>query len=97
MNCHLHVRQHFHPVGHGTFFTGVVWNNQLRRAVFSWAYDWGSRSQHRVEKAINDQNIVGWLPQEIDFLVLSHFDNDHVNGVEHFCKRTVNPPTDLPK
>ncbi|WP_139372503.1 hypothetical protein [Pseudomonas fluorescens] len=86
MNCHLHVRQHFHPVGHGTFFTGVVWNKKLRRAAFSWAYDCGARSQHRVEKAINDQNIAGWLPQEIDLLVLSHFDNDHVNGVEHFLR-----------
>lgn len=77
-----HVHHQFHAVGHGTFFTGnIVGENG---ETFRWVYDCGSRSSKGIEASI------GRIPSEpswptgttLDLVVVSHFDNDHVNGLE---------------
>lgn len=83
----LHVHQCFQAVGHGTFFTGVVAKRSRKAAEFSWVYDCGSKSKFRVEGVIDGLDSSDVMPNEIDMFVLSHFDNDHVNGVDHFLRQ----------
>lgn len=100
------VNQFFHPIGHGTFHTGLAWSLPGEYS-FSWAYDCGSKRKSKTEAAISALTSSpfnnGWTREEqIDLLVLSHFDNDHVNGVETFLrtwavKWLALPYTDLPQ
>lgn len=78
----IHVHHQFHSVGHGTFFTGIVTDGDA--AVFRWVYDCGSKRQTRVHKVINALADWEYWPAdlEIDLLAISHFDDDHINGLE---------------
>lgn len=81
----IHIHQCFNAVGHGTFFNGLAFDEQ-RESSFSWIYDCGSKRTTRIDQEI--MCLEGWesWPEEIDLLVLSHFDDDHVNGVERLLK-----------
>lgn len=81
----IHVNQCFQAVGHGTFFTGLLHDSKGNFPDFSWVYDCGSKRTTRINQAIN-KVVTGWLPKKIDLLVLSHFDDDHVNGVEQLLR-----------
>lgn len=80
--AYLHVT--WWPVGQGLFMTGRLagaWGGQ-----FNWVYDCGSTSGAaerddaiRLYKA--DLNA-----QKIDLVTLSHFDNDHINGIVELIK-----------
>lgn len=76
----FHVQQRFHAVGHGTFMTGLLTERHQTR--FSWVYDCGSRRKKPREDAVNRMQASGLWSDPIDMLVLSHFDDDHVNGLE---------------
>lgn len=78
----VHVWQQFQSVGHGTFFTGSVSDSD--GASFSWAYDCGSKRPTRVVEAVASlEDTQGWSPDhELDMVVVSHFDADHINGLE---------------
>jgi hypothetical protein len=77
----IHVHQCFNAVGHGTFFNGLVLD-ELRGDSFSWIYDCGSKRTTRIAQEITCLERWEDWPAEVDLLVLSHFDDDHVNGVE---------------
>ncbi|AYL83199.1 hypothetical protein [Pseudomonas syringae] len=82
--------QFFHPVGHGTFLTGVAWS-PTGEASFTWAYDCGSKRRTLTRAAIRDLSesgryLIESKTKRFDLLVLSHFDDDHVNGVELFLE-----------
>jgi len=80
-----HVRQRFHAVGHGTFLTGVVADDEGTK--FSWVYDCGSKRSEPLKKALAGmESWVDW-PDTIDMLILSHFDDDHVNGIEELLRK----------
>lgn len=78
------VGQKFHSVGNGTFKSGVVMSLDTREA-FQWVYDCGSTSMTTLNRVLGAITRRGW-PESIDMLVLSHFDNDHVNGVEEILR-----------
>lgn len=80
----FHVQQRFHPVGHGTFMTGLLTVEGQSR--FTWVYDCGSKRKEPREESLNRMHISGLWPDRIDMLVLSHFDDDHVNGLEALLK-----------
>lgn len=72
------VIQKFHPVGTGTFKTGSLRHLGTGES-FQWVYDCGATSKTTLNRVLSA------LPRKLvslDMLVLSHFDNDHVNGVE---------------
>lgn len=70
-----------HPVGQGGFFSGVIdWNGEY----FRFVYDCGSNKLSRVREEIDKMFQEG---DQIDILFLSHFDYDHVNGVQHLLSR----------
>lgn len=75
-----HVHQCFHAVGHGTFITGVVVTDHSE--PFKWVYDCGSRSSNALHMAITRTGTWPAWKEPINMLALSHFDDDHVNGLE---------------
>jgi len=81
----IHVYQCFQAVGHGTFFTGII-TEEPEKPIFSWVYDCGSKRTTRLEAEISEIEPWKYWPDEIDLFVLSHFDDDHVNGVERFLR-----------
>lgn len=78
----VHVWQQFQSVGHGTFFTGNIRDSS--GASFSWAYDCGSKRPTRVSEAIASLDYTQDWPSDhdLDMVVVSHFDDDHINGLE---------------
>lgn len=78
----IHVHQCFNAVGHGTFFSGLVRAEGADGTIFSWIYDCGSKRPTQIAQEISE--LEGWpeWPHKVDLLVLSHFDDDHVNGLE---------------
>ena len=80
----LIVTQKFHSVGNGTFKSGSV-GRQDTGEIFNWVYDCGSTSMTTLSRVLGAITQHGW-PESIDMLVLSHFDNDHVNGVEEVLR-----------
>ena len=74
----------FWNVGQGLFSSGRI---QMRNAPsFHWVYDCGtSSSQKLIQNAVNKYNSDKnqW---DIDLLVLSHFDKDHISGVKELLK-----------
>ena len=74
-----------HAVGHGGFHTGRARvHDQLD---FVWIFDCGAR-----KTAIFDAFVVTWTtqnPQPIDWLFISHFDTDHVSGLDTLMSRAV--------
>ena len=95
----IQVRQEFQAVGHGTFFAGIAWRLDGCGTVFRWVYDCGSKRTKRIATAI------GALPhgfEQIDLLVISHFDDDHINGIEELIRtrrvcRLALPYLDFPQ
>jgi hypothetical protein len=66
-----------HPVGHGGFHTGIV---HAHGDALTWMFDCGSRSGARF-----DSYLRRWIKangRALDWLFLSHFDKDHVSGLE---------------
>lgn len=92
------VRKCFHAVGNGTLFTGQI-HDTNNGDIFNWMYDCGSTSKKTVLNTIAD--LPNWFGpcSVIDMLVISHFDNDHVNGLEallqkYYVRRLVLPFTE---
>lgn len=77
----IHVRHQFHPVGHGTFFTGLVTADNDQK--FSWVYDCGSKWPASIKYSLSALDAwKEWSDKNIDLLAISHFDHDHINGLE---------------
>ena len=78
----------FHPVGQGAFYTERFYD-KCGINVFNMVYDCGSSTessylQNEINAAfkINDSDNV-----DIDLLFVSHFHNDHVNGIEELARQ----------
>ena len=70
-----------HAVGQGGFFSGVI---EWGKEKFRYVYDCGSNKLSRVREEIDKVFQEG---DRIDILFLSHFDYDHVNGVQYLLSR----------
>lgn len=60
-------------VGQGLFYTGTI-NNE-----FNFVYDCGGKKTYikeSIDKYLNEYGI-----EELDMLIISHFDEDHINGL----------------
>lgn len=71
----------FWGVGQGLFSSGQV---HLPNSKFVWVYDCGSENFSLVQKAIHRMK-VDYQQEDIDLLVISHFDKDHINGIKELC------------
>ncbi|MBU3120042.1 hypothetical protein KPE71_07165 [Acinetobacter soli] len=95
------VRTCFHAVGNGTSFSGQILNSKSSE-TFNWIYDCGSTSKKIILDKVNSLPVWFQDQRTIDMLVISHFDNDHVNGLEillnkFYVKRLVLPFTEWPQ
>jgi hypothetical protein len=83
----MHFRHHFHPAGHGTFFSGHIGSDRDPHR-FVWVYDCGSKESSHLRGLIEDFHGQLTTPKQpedhIDLLCISHFDSDHVNGLDLF-------------
>lgn len=86
---HACFHYQFHPVGQGLFASGCLYVSRRNQPKFLWVYDCGS-STHKTDAF--------WSPavdalrefaayKDIDLLTLSHFDNDHINGVTALLRK----------
>jgi len=74
----------FHNVGQGLFYSGEIEFNNNKQ--FLLIYDCGSESKNTIEKAINVFS-KETKKKEIDMLVISHFHNDHVSGLDYLFNK----------
>jgi hypothetical protein len=74
MNININFK--FHPVGFGLFISGNIDN-------FKFVYDCGSRSSRRINECIENE-----FDEEtnLDLIIISHFHQDHINGLEKLLK-----------
>jgi len=71
----------FWNVGQGLFYTGSLFGGE-----FNFVYDCGGKSSKAVKLLINEYLKT---TTTIDALFISHFHNDHINGIEylkHKCR-----------
>lgn len=81
----IDVRWVQHAIGHGGFHTGMMTSPDY--PPFTWIFDCGAKRTAKF-----DVYLCRWLqrhPQPIDWLFISHFDTDHVSGLETLMRRAV--------
>lgn len=77
--------RYIHPVGQGAFYTEQFFDDNSNR-IATVVYDCGtSTNKAGIEREIRDTFKLG---EEIDYLFISHFHNDHINGIEELKKQT---------
>jgi len=72
----LQVKFDFHNVGQGLFYSGKI-ND------FNFVYDCGSKPVKELKKVIDIYKVENLKDNMIDVLVLSHFDYDHISGLDY--------------
>lgn len=82
MSLEYRFSYHFYPVGQGLFSAGAIRRYDKKEPLFLWVYDCGtSSSQGLVDNSILNLKFFAGQRKKIDLLTLSHFDEDHINGV----------------
>lgn len=66
------------PVGQGLFYSGKIRKEDIS---FEFIYDCGGK-QSIISNIVDD-----FSNKEIDMLVISHFDNDHINGLPYLLDK----------
>lgn len=69
----------FWPVGHGAFYT-EQFRNAKKNQIFSAVYDCGAKDEDTVQRCVDYAVGKG---NEIDYVFVSHFHRDHINGLLH--------------
>jgi len=98
----VHANFTFNPIGQGGFYTGNISKHRWPYGKFNFVYDCGRKKIgiDNLEESIN--RFKGSLPRiddktrKLDLLILSHIDEDHVNGVKQLltdvkCKQIYMP------
>jgi hypothetical protein len=74
----------FHPVGQGLFYSGQIKDDNEKK--FNFVYDCGRGNYTKAPKAL-EEVITSYktdfnITDSLDLLTISHFHNDHINGIE---------------
>lgn len=92
------VKFDFHKVGQGLFYTGKISRetNDGEIRDFNFVYDCGSQKRKKTEDPIdNYKDPIDNYKKEnlknntIDLLVISHFDGDHIDGLDYLLNNDV--------
>lgn len=78
----MHIIRHIHPIGHGAFYTEKFCDDTSTK--FNVVYDCGSLQKTIVMKEVG---ITYSKADVIDLLFISHFHEDHINGIEALVNR----------
>ena len=85
--CNMKLTRTFHPVGQGAFYTERFYDRDENN-VFNMVYDCGSSTKGQyLHNEINEAFKDGAEKAKIDILFVSHFHNDHVNGIEELARQ----------
>lgn len=78
----IEARFKFHPVGQGGFYSGKFYNDEV--VIASVVYDCGTITQNSfIRDEIKEfKSDIGSSEKEISLLVISHFDEDHINHLK---------------
>ena len=80
--CVFSMKRIIHPIGQGAFYTERL---RIGEVEYNVVYDCGSlRRSKVVQTEVNSYYEDGDV---IDILFISHFDNDHINGLLHLKKK----------
>ena len=71
--------RHQFPVGQGCFHAGAIGHTDSASDMMHYIYDCGSTRQRALQNAID---MYKTRTSSIDFLFVSHFDADHVSGLD---------------
>lgn len=74
----------FHSVGQGLFYSGIISDYETESFVF--VYDCGSRSEDWILNKEIDKFKKLLDRKTVDLLVISHFHDDHVNGIPYLLR-----------
>lgn len=89
----MHYRHYFDAAGHGTFFFGRLREDQSSMDAFTWIYDCGSLRKSHLKGLVRRFAEHTGETETIDMVCLSHFDSDHVSGLdfilEKYCIETL--------
>lgn len=82
----MKVTRVIHPVGQGAFYTERI---EYEDCTYNIVYDCGSGNRKKTPKRLERQ-IASYYKKEdvIDIFFISHFDNDHINGINELKKHT---------
>lgn len=87
----FHLTRTIWPVGHGAFYTEYLYSRNMDKLV-SIVYDCGGKSDGLICNKID--SFLSNLPKDgqtdkpiVDYLCISHFHKDHVNGLWHILKK----------
>lgn len=84
----MHYDIHFYPVGQGLFSLGEVWHDGEFNQPLRWIYDCGTVStQGLISDALANAIPTQETLPSVDVLAISHFDRDHISGVERLLQR----------
>lgn len=72
----MQIRYNFHGVGQGLFCSGITDD-------FRWIYDCGSLDTGLLKESIKQ------IGGEVDMLAISHFHEDHVNGIPELIRNGI--------
>lgn len=83
----MKVKRELHPVGHGAFFTERFFDIKYGKNVSNVVYDCGAKLLPK-DKLYNeiDSTFANSDRKHVDFLFISHLDDDHVNGIQHMIE-----------
>lgn len=82
-NDKYYMKRTFHTVGHGGFYTEEFYNSDLRK-IYNVVYDCGSKKSIKHINYLIDKTFNKF--ERIDALFISHFHEDHINGLEYILK-----------
>lgn len=74
-----------HPIGHGGFHSALMEDEHGAR--FTWIFDCGARSHKKFHNYLQS-----WTARQhgsVDWLFISHFDFDHVSGLNALMSRSI--------
>lgn len=82
----MKVTRVIHPIGQGAFYSERI---ECADRTYNIVYDCGSGNRKKTPKRLERQ-IASYYKKEdvIDILFISHFDNDHINGINELRRHT---------
>ena len=81
----MEVTRIIHPIGQGAFYTERICSKDQ---IYNVVYDCGSGTNKNAPKRlIQEITSVFTSNDVVDILFVSHFDNDHINGIRELKKK----------
>ena len=81
----MEVTRIIHPIGQGAFYTERICSKDQ---IYNVVYDCGSGiNKNAPKRLIQEIASVFTSNDVVDILFVSHFDNDHINGIRELKKR----------